>query len=236
MTLSLEDYAEPKAEHLRALRDFISGSRKAAEQPPATDHQDAMFATVFGAYLAARAGDNSLAKSTLASTVREIRNSGYPNLEHLQAIAEAEVATREGRAAEAVARLESTLDGTELYLTHVALADAYTAAGRADDALREAQWLAAHRGRAYMEINSYQILQARNVAESDIAVLRMAELAHALGHDEEAQKQLAAFDAIWPRDTQPPLVAERAKRLGLRLHSPSQTLNFLTVGAEQLVS
>jgi hypothetical protein len=87
-----------------------------------------------------------------------------------------------------------------------------------------------------VEINSYQILQARNVAESDIALLRVAELAHALGRDEEARKKLDAFDAIWPRDRQPPLVAARAKQLSLALHSGFQTLDFLTVVSEQHIS
>jgi putative peptide modification system cyclase len=224
MALSLDDYTEPKSAQIRALRSFIAGARKASEQPPAVNHEDAVFAAVLGAYLAARAGDESLAQTTLAATARETRDSGVTNLEHLQAIAEAEVASRDGRAREAIARLEPTLDGTELYLTHAALVDAYTAAGRNEDALREAQWLAAHRGRAYLEINSLQMLQARNVVESDLAVLRMAELAHALGRDDEAQKQLAAFDAIWPRNAQPPFAAARAERL-------SQVMSSRTSGA-----
>ena len=61
-------------------------------------------------------------------------------------------------------------------ITHVTLADAYASDGRIDDALRELHWLTEHRGRAYLELNSFQILQARNVAESDLASLRMAEL------------------------------------------------------------
>jgi putative peptide modification system cyclase len=222
MALSLDDYEEPKAGRIRALRDFIAGARKASEQPPAADHKDAMFATLLGAYLAARAGEKSLAETTLAATARETRDSGHTNLEHLQAIAEAEVAWRDGRAQEAIGRLEPTIDGTELYLTHVALADAYTAAGRNEDALRESVWLAAHRGRAYLEINSFQILEARNVAESDLAHLRMAELTHALGRDDEAREQLAAFDAIWPRNTQPPFVAARAEYLSQVLHLVSR--------------
>lgn len=221
MALSLDDYTEPKAEQIRALRKFIAGARKASEQP-AANHEDAVFATVFGAYLAARAGEKSLAQTTLAATAPQTRDSGYTNLEHLQSIAEAEVAWRDGRAQEAIARLEPTLDGTELYLTHVALVDAYTAAGRNEDAFREAQWLAAHRGRAYLEINSLQTLQARNVAESDLALLRMAELAHSLGRNDEAKKQLAAFDAIWPRNAQPPFVAERAENLSQALHLASR--------------
>jgi putative peptide modification system cyclase len=222
MALSLDDYEVPKAEQVRALRNFIAGARKASEQPSAADHEDAMFATVFGAYLAARAGEKSLAQTTLAATATQTRNSGYTNLEHLQDIAEAEVAWRDGRAQEATARLEPTLDGTELYLTHAALVDAYTAAGRNEDAFGEAQWLAAHRGRAYLEINSLQILQARNVAESDLALLRMAELAHALGRDEEAQQLLAAFNAIWPRNVQPAFAVARANNLSQVLHLASR--------------
>jgi putative peptide modification system cyclase len=218
MALSLDDYTATPAAQLRALRIFIADARKAATQSPSPDRQDALFAAMLGAYLAARAGDDALAQSTLATAGLEIRNSGYSNLEHLLAIAEAEMDTRSGRASEAVAHLLPRLDGTELYLTHVALADAYTAAGRNEDAWREAQWLAAHRGRAYMEINSLQILQARNVVESDLAQLRIAELAHALGHDKDAQEDLAAFDALWPRSTQPTFAVTRAEQLSQNFH------------------
>jgi putative peptide modification system cyclase len=222
MVLSLDDYTEPKAEQIRALRKFIAGVGKTSEQAPTPDHEDVLFATVFGAYLAARAGEKSLAQTTLAATAPHTRGSGYTNLEHLQSIAEAEVAWRDGRAQEAIARLEPTLDGTELYLSHVALVDAYAAAGRNEDAFGQAQWLAAHRGRAYLELNSLQMLQARNVAESDLALLRMAELAHALRRDDEAQKQLLAFDAIWPRNAQPEFVAARVENLSQALHLASR--------------
>jgi putative peptide modification system cyclase len=86
MALSLDDYTEPKSDQILGLRNFIADARKASEQPPAVNHEDAVFAAVLGAYLAARAGDKSLAQTTLAATARETRDSGYPNLEHLQAI------------------------------------------------------------------------------------------------------------------------------------------------------
>jgi putative peptide modification system cyclase len=219
MALSVEAYAPPSAERVRALRDFIAGARKASEQPQAADHQDTVFANVFGAYLAARSGQLALAQTTLAATAPQSLNSGYTNLEHLQAIAAAEVEWRLGRADDAIQHLEPTVDGSELYLTHVALADAYTAAGRREDAFKQAQWLDAHRGRAYLEINSEQILQALNVAESDLALLRMAELAHASGRDDEADKMLSAFDAVWPRTDQPPSAVARSDALDRALHS-----------------
>jgi len=203
MALSLDDYAMPRAAQVGALKTFIADGRRAVAEPATADHQDALFATVFGAYLAARAGADSLAQATLAATGTQIRNSGYTDLEHLQAIAEAEVDTQSGRASAAVARLVPRLDGTELYLTHVALADAYSAAARNEDAWKEAQWLVAHRGRAYFEINSLQVLQARNVVESDLALLRVAELAHSLGRDQQAADSVNAFNAAWAKDTQP---------------------------------
>ena len=222
MTLTLDSYTPFTAEQSRALRDFIAGARKAAEPPQSADHQDAVFATIFGAYLAARGGQPTLAQTTLAATAPQTYNSGYTNLEHLQAIAEAEVEWREGHAKDAVARLEPTVDGSELYLTHVALADAYTAAGRREEAFKQAQWLGAHRGRAYLEINSLQMLQTLNVIESDLAPLRMAELSHALGHDDEAQKMLSTFDALWTRNNQPPWALPRSGALARVLHSASK--------------
>jgi putative peptide modification system cyclase len=222
MALSLDDYARAETLPIGELRIFIADARKASVEPPAANHVDALFAAVYGAYLATRMGEHSLALSTLEATSRQIQGSGYTNLEHLQAVAEAEIAWRSGRAQEAVARLEPMLDGTELYLNHVALVDAYAAAGRYRDAFREAQWVALHRGRAYLEINSFQILQARNVAESDLAHLRMAELAHAVGRDPEAVRHLTAFDAIWPRNLQPRFAAARAAALSQALHLPSR--------------
>jgi putative peptide modification system cyclase len=222
MILTLDSYMQSSPDQAKALRDFIAGARKAAEPPQAADHQDAVFASIFGAYLAARVGQQTLAQTTLAATAAQTQNSGYTNLEHLQAIAEAELEWRQGHAAEAVTRLEPTVDGSELYLTHVALADAYTAAGRREDALTQAQWLAAHRGRAYLENNSLQILQALNVIESDLATLRMAELAHELQHDEEARTQLDAFDAIWAKNTQQAFALARSEALKRVLHETSK--------------
>ena len=81
------------------------------------------------------------------ATVRdEVRDSGYANLSNMIAIAEAERA-REPGVQDAIELLKPELRGTELYLTHAALRDAYAATGRDADALDESNWLAGHRGR-----------------------------------------------------------------------------------------
>ena len=213
MQLSLDGYSAAKKPQVMALRKFVDDSRDAMQQPTPTNHDDAVFEVLFGAYLAAQAGDAALAQTALTAATPQARGSGFPNLEHLLTIVEAELSRREGQANAAVALLEPTRDGTELYLTHVALADAYTDAGRAEDALKEAQWLAQHRGRAYLESNSFQFLQARNVIESNLALLREAELEHALAHDDKARASLAAFNAAWPEADKLAWLVPRLKAL-----------------------
>jgi hypothetical protein len=73
-----------------------------------------------------------------------------------------------------------------------------------------------------LENNSLQILQALNVIESDLATLRMAELAHALQNDEEARMQLDAFDAIWAKNTQQAFALARSEALKRALHETTK--------------
>ena len=216
--LSVDDYIAPRAVQKAALREFISSARKAMDEPSATNHDDDVFAVLFGAYLAARIDEYAMAQTALTAATPQAHASGFPNLEHMLAIVEAELLRREGRPIDAVTRLETTVDGSELYLTHVALADAYAAAARNEDALKESKWLAAHHGQAYLEQNSLQLLQARNVVESDMALLRAAEQAHALSRDEEARSALSEFNRIWPADAQKSFVAARVQKLSQALH------------------
>jgi len=210
--LGLDDYLAPPTQ-ISALRVYIADTRKAMDEQAKTNHDDDVFAVLYGAYLAVRAGDYALAQTALTAAAPQAHGSGYPNLEHMLAIVEAELLWREGQPQEAVLRLESTVDGTELYLTHVALADAYTAAARYDDALRTANWLSSYRGRAYFEWNSFQILQTRNIVESNIALLRKAELNLKLGLPGESQKALTAFRNTWPVGKLPDRVEARLSKL-----------------------
>jgi tetratricopeptide (TPR) repeat protein len=211
--LSLDDYLVPKAKQIAELKAFIADARSAMEDIADTNHANNVFALLFGAYLAARADDYALAQTALTAATPKAHGSGFPNLEHLLAIVEAELSTRQGRPQDAIASLLPTVDGSELYLTHVALADAYTATGHNEDALKETAWLIAHRGRAYLEFNVLQILQARNVAESDLALLRSAELNAKLGKREAQEKALSDFLSTWPQAQQLPFVSPRLAAL-----------------------
>lgn len=213
IALSIDDYMQPKEARRAAIAAFITDARKAAAADAGANHDDNAFAVLLGADLAARAGDLALAKSTLESVSAEVHGSGYTNLEHLFAIAQAEIACAEDRCKDAVALLEPDRDGSELYLTHSALADAYQAAGNDDGAQHELDWLIEHRGRAYLEIGSFQILQTRNVAESDLALLRKAEIEHKNAADDQARKHLADFESRWPKAKLPAMVTPRVEKL-----------------------
>ena len=121
-------------------------------------------------------------------------------------------AMREGRIAarlshrNAIAMHDVALDGGEPWLAHVALMEAHAAAGNPEAALARAQWLATHRGRAYAEFST-SVMIPYNVAQSTLALLRTAELQHALGQDPGAA--LRAFEAAWPGANGVPTFAAR---------------------------
>ncbi|MEP6938361.1 MAG: putative peptide modification system cyclase [Rudaea sp.] len=216
--LTLDEFLSPPATQIAQIKQFISHARDALIPPAPTNHDADVMAVLYGAYLAAQVGDFGMAQSALTVATPHAHRSGYPNLEHMLAIVEAELSWREGRPDDAISRLEPTVDGSELYLTHVALAAAYAAAGRNDRALAEARWLTAHRGRAYLEWNASQMLQARNVIESNLGWLVAAEQAHALSHDDEARAALAEFDRIWPATAPREFLSARVDKLGATLH------------------
>ena len=102
-----------------------------------------------------------------------------PVLDNLRQVAQAEIARASGNAQQAISILKPLLDGSELYITHVALMDAYAAAHDDAHASEETRWLSAHRGQAYMEFNVEQMLAPFNVAAADIAARRLAPAAAA---------------------------------------------------------
>jgi hypothetical protein len=112
--------------------------------------------------------------------------------------------------------LKALVDGSELYLTHAALRDAYAGAedGTAD-ALRESRWLTAHRGRAYAEASP--LLMTWNVLQSDLALLDSAELALIAKDKEGARLSLSRFESAWPE-------ASRAQPFAARVEKARQGL------------
>lgn len=197
------------AEHLQALRKIMASSTP-------IDRRAVQFQMLLVGYFAARAGDVNLARQALAGAGPR-SGSDTPIVSNLRGVAESEIARATGKPEAAIAMLKAQINGSELYVTHVAMLDAYADAGDNDNALKEALWLSSHRGRAYLESSQDQILAPFNVAESDLAILRAAGFAKKLGKPEQADTLLKQFEAIWPKHAQLPWLTPKLQAL----HAPA---------------
>jgi putative peptide modification system cyclase len=195
------------------LRAFARTELAAARNAEDLDRNNAIETSLFAAYLAARSGAVELAESILGEIGALADASEYPNTTNLAAIARAEVQRARGNADRAVALLRPFASDTGLYLTRVALRDAYAAAGQPAEALEQALWLSQHRGRAYAEDSLLQVLSLLNVLESTQSLLAAAEYSHALQRGADVQKYLSAFERAWPA---PPAQALLTRMAALR--------------------
>lgn len=181
------------------------------------DAAQAQFHALFSAWLLARDGNQKASRDLLARINPASPEQANTVLKGMRTIVRAELLRASGHAGAAVKLLQPLIDGRELYITHLALLDAY--ADNRDDAraLDEAHWLIEHRGRAYAEYGFTQFMTAFNVVQSDLALLRAAELAHDLKNDESAKESLATFEKIWPK-------TQALRVLGKRVNSLRQEL------------
>jgi len=161
---------------LAALADYIGNEHKALANADFGDRGELKFQIVLAAYLAARAGDVELAKEALADA-GAASDADTPVLDNMLQVAQAEIARASGHAQRAISILKPLLDGSELYITHLALMDAEDDAHDQSGAMNQARWLSAHRGQAYMEENAQQMLTSFNVAAANIAARRVAHAA-----------------------------------------------------------
>jgi putative peptide modification system cyclase len=208
--LGLRAYEEG-ARVLPDVRRFVDAELRLALTPDDPDAVHSTFAALYGATLAARLGDARTARRVLLSLRVPAGKLAYPAIDDMVAVVDAELALAEKNPTQAVALLQKRVDGGELNIVHSVLLRAYRAQKAWDDAYAEAGWLAAHRGRAYVEWNSQYLLQPANVVETNLAWLSMAEIAKAQGKKALSKQQLVRLAAAWPKP--PAFVAERIKAL-----------------------
>ena len=202
-TASLAAAVEAAIEQTRVLR--------ATAAPTALMVLDARQSLL--AYLAARSAQPALAKKALAA-MGDHAHAVHTTAYKLRNIAEAEIARKSGQTQQAIKQLEKMLDGSELYITHAVLADAYAQNGSRDsDALRELGWLSAHRGRAYAEAGADKLLSPLNVLLSDLSLLSGAELAIKGKNPERAASMLGKFLQAWPESSRAPPFAVRVETI-----------------------
>jgi putative peptide modification system cyclase len=201
---------------ISALAGYIAREQKALATAVPTDRTELKFQIILAAYLAAHVGDTELAQRALAAAGPG-SEADTPVLDNLRGVAQAEIARLSGKPQDALATLKPLVDGSELYITHVALMNTYADARDNRNALAEAHWLSAHRGRAYVESNMLFTLTPFNVAESNLALLRSAEISASLGDKSGARQSLAAFEHAWPTAMQLPWLAPKVGALQSQL-------------------
>jgi putative peptide modification system cyclase len=216
MLLSLRTYGVGEAA-LPDWRRFVAGEMPKAVNPNDPDVFASRFAALYGASELAKRGDIKTAQDILQKLGNPIASSGYPTLVDMAKVLEAELALAAKNPRAAIAILAPRVNGSELCIVHATLLRAYQAENLLQEAMQEANWLIAHRGRAYVEANSGKLLQPTNVLESDMALLSGAELAEEAGDPKAAEAMIAKFTAAW---RQPPgFAAERLLKLRAAINS-----------------
>jgi putative peptide modification system cyclase len=167
------------------------------------DASDDAALALSAALIAQRLDDHELGKKVLAALEPKGQLMLLPPVAELATVLRAEQARFSGRPRDALKLLQPLLTGNERYQTRVALQEAYAADGNYQTALEQSRWLQRRRGLAYGELNCAYCLQALNVADSDVAILREAELLTLMGKPEDAKKALQRFDRLWSAEALP---------------------------------
>ncbi|HUD43707.1 MAG TPA: putative peptide modification system cyclase [Dokdonella sp.] len=183
----------PGADSRAALAAYFKQIEGSTLQAPSRQFNQLMVA-----YLAATQDDVELAQRALAAAAAFSRKGDYPYLSSLMTVVEAELLRAQGKPREAIALLEPYMDGREYYFSHQVLLDAHRAAGDDAAALKQARWLAEHRGRAYAEQFGQLALIPFNVMLSDLAWLEASTLAARAGRAEDAADAKSRLLTAWP--------------------------------------
>jgi putative peptide modification system cyclase len=202
--------AQTKPEREKAMLAQLSRVRDDAGKTDTVAANYNEILTLAIGYLGATDGSRRVVDAALANLQDSRDIKGFPLMEQLQQVLQAESLRLGGKPADAIDLLESLVKSdTALMATHAALARAARDAGQRALALREWRWIEAHRGRAYVEWGAEGALTPMSVAETTLARLEIAELLSKSGDKPGARKALDSFLAAWPNDALPPSLRQR---------------------------
>lgn len=198
-------------------RDLLAELSSIAAKSAETDRVASNYSEIL-ALSAGTIGGAIDSRPVVTAALAQLRDSkditGFPLMEQLHAVLEADAERLGGKPDEAVARLAPIARAdTALAATHAALARAARDARQTQVASREWRWLAMHRGRAYMDWAGEGALTTIGVAYSTMARLELATLLMQSGDKDAARKELDTFLAAWPFDTLPPYLRQRVEQV-----------------------
>ncbi len=126
MELSLRTLASTESNQRDIAKTFLSQSPSPGSEQNSADKYDANFHQLFAIYLSAFAGDVKTAESMISTAGMDVNEEKYPVLNRVRAAAQAEIFRAKGNPEQSIRLLrQQALDGSELYLTRVALMNAY---------------------------------------------------------------------------------------------------------------
>lgn len=152
----------------QALLALTEAARAASDEvyPPLSTELK-LYSGLLSAYRNDRSGVEDALRHTQGSAV--VRD--YPTVRELHQVLEAEQERLAGQPRLAMARLEPLArQDTALVATHWALMRAAQAAGKADIASAQIEWLATHRGRVFAESTTSDVLRFFNISVSSAAL------------------------------------------------------------------
>ncbi|GAB2665441.1 putative peptide modification system cyclase [Arenimonas aestuarii] len=192
------------------LAAYLRGQAGLLADASRFDRRHLVFHVLAAGWMAAGQGRDDLAHEALDAVDSYPELKGFPANADMARVLRAELALQSGDAGRALEILEKrNAVGEELYLAHAVRMRALEASGDTAGALAQADWLRSHRGLAYIEFNSLNILQPVNIIESNLALGSAARLATQLGRKELAAARQAEFESAWPGQAMQDVVERR---------------------------
>lgn len=167
--VGLRTALEPNGANTTELDNYAAIALGKLDKASHAYKTDTAFLSLYAAYLAAHSGNVKLANRVIKDVTGKLKVEDFPMLGKMMLLVKSQIELANGKPQVAIKLLNTSLDGSELYLTHAVLMDAYQAAKQSSSAKQQARWLGQHRGRAYAEYNVRATLMPINVTLSNLA-------------------------------------------------------------------
>ena len=200
---------DPESVSADELAGLIASAESSFHESEPIQRREHAYGLLAALYLAQRSGHEDLSQPVIVRIMPALQLLDSPGINKMAVVIQATQLRLDGDPARAIQILAGQVDGNELVQAHAALVHAYQATGQHGKAIQHADWLVAHRGRAYVEFNLEQALQPLNVADTRLAHLWASESHAKANQDKAAATRRAAFVQSWPESGLPDYLRRR---------------------------